>query len=85
MFDDPLEKKDVPRGFRGGVRTDAEGRYRLEGVGHTPVYWVFAAHLDFARGVAAHAPTGPADDVDIVLNIEAVRQAPKPAEAPKKG
>lgn len=25
------------------------------------------------------------DDVDIVLNVEAIRQAPKPAEAPKKG
>jgi len=25
------------------------------------------------------------DEVDIVLNVEAVRQAPKPAEAPKKG
>lgn len=25
------------------------------------------------------------DEVDIVLNVEAIRQAPKPAEAPKKG
>ena len=59
----------------GGVRSGFEARTRIN-------------RQDF--GVAWNKAiegggTVLSDDVDIVLNVEAIRQAPKPAEAPKKG
>lgn len=59
----------------GGVRSGFEARTRIN-------------RQDF--GVAWNKAiegggTVLSDDVDIVLNVEAIRQSPKPAEAPKKG
>lgn len=59
----------------GGVRSGFEARTKIN-------------RQDFGvawNKVIEGGGTVLSDEVDIVLNIEAIRQAPKPAEAPKKG
>lgn len=59
----------------GGVRSGFEARTRINRQDYG-VAW---------NKVIEGGGTVLSDEVDIVLNVEAIRQAPKPAEAPKKG
>ena len=59
----------------GGVRSGFEARTKINRQDYG-VAW---------NKVIEGGGTVLSDEVDIVLNIEAIRQAPKPAEAPKKG